>query len=773
MKNELKANAVNQIPKGSLLFKEGEAVNEICLVLKGRVSMMNAGGKTVISSGGFIGSNDIFVGRYLGDYTALDDVMLYAFPAEGPESLQEILAINKDYGGLMVLYLCNYLREVYKGRECLASLAEDCSDFIKKQYATYLEIGRKTNLSLKSMPVLEGLQAFENEFGSEERKINYYIDATGIPLDVQKSYYAAGGIQMALYQIEELAGMIATLTLESIETADYLEEAVTALAASGEQSLFQNEVMLALHLKKNNQDAKAVTDMIDDIIGMINQAQMAVEDRTCRTIAVNRARMEQLYYAVISGNGSVPAKKAAKEKDVEKEVESLKDSLGQILRFANLKEDRAAKFKADMEQFLKEGDRLSTTAEMRNLKKEISSVFYELYEAVFFRAYGREELPKAVELFLAFGYVDERLLTKEQLYSLCSVDYGESSGPCDVYTLREWLTLIYENKKEPSRNEFDIDYTDQIREWKKNGTITDKEEEEWLTDGTKKVHFEIEHMFKSNHKIVNGQISTFAPVLYKEAFPRNTERAFLGKEVVNRTIERIQSVDYSIFYRESLYVNKEKGIEKEYIEQEVTPDIIMLPGIGDAGSMWQEITGKKRDTKGRFLLPSFMDTNLYDIMIKLCGRYRWELCRCIQGSAWNNIKYKSLTSEYMDYIQFYRKNSDLSTERKEKIRLQIQKGRNNVREVFVLDYEAWMKESGGMIKMNKVAREILATYCPFTKQIREKLSTQPMFEEAMGRFNREKAKKVQSLDLRYRALQRENIELTEELIETLRFHQEL
>lgn len=43
MKNELKANAVNQIPKGSLLFKEGEAVNEICLVLKGRVSMMNAG----------------------------------------------------------------------------------------------------------------------------------------------------------------------------------------------------------------------------------------------------------------------------------------------------------------------------------------------------------------------------------------------------------------------------------------------------------------------------------------------------------------------------------------------------------------------------------------------------------------------------------------------------------------------------------------------------------------------------------------------------------
>ncbi|MBE5960406.1 MAG: Crp/Fnr family transcriptional regulator [Lachnospiraceae bacterium] len=772
MRSELKPNAVNQIPKGNLIFQEGEAVEQICLILKGHVSMMNAGIKTVLSSGSFIGSNDIFIGRYLVDYTAKDDVMLYVFPAEGPESLQEILSINKDYSGLMILYLSNYLREVYKGRENLANLAESCSDFIKKQYADYMEIGRKTSFSLKSMPVLEGLPAFENELETELRKINYYIDASGIPLDLQKSYYAAGGVSMACYQAEELSGLIKALILESREIADYLEEAVVALTG-GEQSLFQNEVMLALHLKKNGQDAGQLTDMIDDMVGMINQAQTTLENRTNRTVMVDRARMEQLYYAVLSGSQIIPDKKAAKVKDVEKEVESLNDSLGQILRFANLKEERAAKFKADMELFLAEPDRLSTAAEVRSLKKEIASVFYELYEAVFFRAYGRDELPKAVELFLDFGYADERLLTKEQLYSLCKVEQGESSTPCEVHTLREWLTLIYENKKEPSKSELDVDYTDYVRELKKNGSITEQEEEAWLTDGVKKVHFEIEHMFKSNHKIVNGQISVFAPVLYKEAFPKNSDRAFLGKDTVNRVIERLLSVDYSIFYRESLYVNKDAGIEKEYIEQEVVPDIILLPGTGESGSMWQEITGKKRDTKGRFFLPVFMDTNLSDIMIKLFGRYRWELCRCIQGSAWNNIKYKSLTSEYMDYIQFYRKNSDLSAERKEKVKLQIQKGRNNIREIFVIDYEAWMKESGGMIKMNKVAREILATYCPFTKEIRTKLSTQPMFEEAMARFNREKAKKVQSLDLRYRALQRENIELTEELIETLRFYQEL
>ena len=35
---------------------------------------------------------------------------------------------------------------------------------------------------------------------------------------------------------------------------------------------------------------------------------------------------------------------------------------------------------------------------------------------------------------------------------------------------------------------------------------------------------------------------------------------------------------------------------------------------------------------------------------------------------WNDITEPSLTSEYCDYIQFYRKNHDLSAEAKEKIK---------------------------------------------------------------------------------------------------------
>ena len=190
--------------------------------------------------------------------------------------------------------------------------------------------------------------------------------------------------------------------------------------------------------------------------------------------------------------------------------------------------------------------------------------------------------------------------------------------------------------------------------------------------------------------------------------------------------------------------------------------------------MWQEIEGRKRVSPGRFLFPIFSENDMEDIFIRICGRFRWELCRTIQGITWNDVKYKSLTSEYVDYIQFYRKNRDLSEEKKEKLKMQIQKGRGNTREVFVIDYVLWIRnECTGSLRLNKVAREVLATYCPFRKEIRDRVKSQPMFEAAMTKFNRERQKKVKDLDLRYRTLETKKLPILPEMQKTMEFYRDL
>ena len=101
-------------------------------------------------------------------------------------------------------------------------------------------------------------------------------------------------------------------------------------------------------------------------------------------------------------------------------------------------------------------------------------------------------------------------------------------------------------------------------------------------------------------------------------------------------------------------------------------------------------------------------------------------------------------------------------------------GKNNAREVFVQDYEQWIKfESQGGMKLNKPSREILALYCPFNREIRKNLESQPAFADAIGRYNREALKKVKELELRYRAIEKNKTEIPEIMLSTLKLYKEM
>ncbi len=123
------------------------------------------------------------------------------------------------------------------------------------------------------------------------------------------------------------------------------------------------------------------------------------------------------------------------------------------------------------------------------------------------------------------------------------------------------------------------------------------------------------------------------------------------------------------------------------------------------------------------------------------------MCKRIQGGRWNDVTEHSLTSEYFDYLQFYKKNSEFTAETKEKIKNGLQKSKNNFKEMFVKDYITWiLYESTGSPRLNKTARSILFTYCPFSAAIRNELLNNPMFKESIERYNLKKKQKLHRLD---------------------------
>ena len=233
-------------------------------------------------------------------------------------------------------------------------------------------------------------------------------------------------------------------------------------------------------------------------------------------------------------------------------------------------------------------------------------------------------------------------------------------------------------------------------------------------------------------------------------------------EKLEEALNEIRKLDYSIFYREVPFSDPSKGINSDRIMKEILPDIMM----------WQEISGVKSDTPARFMFPVFTAVDLNDLMLETIGRYRWEMCRRLEGVHWNDVREKSLTAEYCTYIQFYRNNRELSTEAKEKLKATLSQAKNNYREVFVKDYINWIKfESKGSFRLNKIARDILIRYCPFIKSIRDELKANPLYQISITKFEADTAKKLQRYNGMYNKYTQAGGEITEELNNNLLFYQ--
>ena len=751
-------NAVNQIPKGEKLFEEGEASDGIFAVLKGKAALVNSGVCLTATGGDFLGVWDLYAGNHDVSCVATEDLTVFALPANNVSDLRTIFHSNKEYGGRVAVSMGRYITELFSKMSLYLHGAKTLPDVVSELYRQYCGCCKSEGIRAADLPpdVKETVPVTEPPELAE-----YYLEAAKIPAEVQTAYFSCGtGVVMR--HIEEQSVVIRRLIEECKKQGSFLRRQGAVLINAGADNMFY--YLCALEEKAENPETKKAAVLLRDIS----------EKKLCELAAL------------FDKCGGEPFEAYEKRREARKQGqgfvtdsdEPCENSLEQILLYAGVSQESAMRYTELVKEFAGLGDKASAEDEVRRLRKQLSDGFYPLYESVFKKAYGKEngELPLPVRLFLDFGFIDETLISRTQLLELEKLQLepvSEAADVCHIFTMREWLSFVYEGKREPSKNEFDQEYAEMLRELRKSGRISEDEEKTKLKDSDERLHYEIQNLFRCNHRLVNGQLSIFVPFLYEDLLGGGAEHAFLSKRMVTEAADRLRSMDYSLFYREFMYINKELGIEKEYHMAEILPDIILFPTMGSKSILWQDISCRRRDTPGRFLLPQFTEVSLWDLMVRVCGRYRWELCRTMQGAMWNNIQVKSLTSEYTDYLMYYRKNRDISEERKEAVKLQLQKGKNNYREVFAMDYEVWIKnESSGAMKLNKVAREILATYCPFDVKIRAQLAQQPAFEEAMARQTRERAKKIRETELRNHALTKNGIEPPQELLDTLAYYRE-
>ena len=595
----------------------------------------------------------------------------------------------------------------------------------------------------------------------------YYLECAKMPIEAQKKFFC-GSQYVAMYHYREQCDVVNEFLAYCREQGEVLHRLFRCLILE-EDALFQTVGKLALSLLEKGVRDPRIDQSVDQIVEKINDTETFLTEKAGISIQLDRDKMERLYFALLSGEGQTQEEI---EKLDEPGIEYLYESLGQIVEYAPVHMRVKSEFTEAVEAFMSLSDKFARTPEATEVRKNISKLYYEIYEAVVKKSMDDEDVPLAVRLFLDYGFVSEKLLTDEELDTMLRLrpEMDQAEDGCRVYTMSKWLQAVYDGVKETSKNEFDEDFATYLRRQLKEQKITQKELDEAIVDKEQRMHFECQNMFRYASRIINGNITMFVPILCSDGIFSNMKNSYMTEKRLNDAIRQIEKIDYSIFYRERLVSYENVDINKAIVIERVTPDIILFPVYGRNTIMWQDITGKRRTSKGRLFVPVWLEKELSLAMVQLMGNFRWEKCRTETGSHWNDFRYPSLTSEYTDYLQFYKKNSELSQERKNKIRAQLVQCNNKHKEVFLKDYADWiLREARGAMKLSRVARAILFTYCPFSAETMKALEGQTAYSEAAKKYIRDNRAARKSLDMMMHKWTKAGLDVPQEISATVEY----
>ena len=87
-----------------------------------------------------------------------------------------------------------------------------------------------------------------------------------------------------------------------------------------------------------------------------------------------------------------------------------------------------------------------------------------------------------------------------------------------------------------------------------------------------------------------------------------------------------------------------------------------------------------------------------------------------------------------------------------------------------MDYIVWIKyEGNGSPRLNRYARNILFTYCPFPEKLRTELHINPMYTDLVDRYNIRMAQKKHMMDVIYQKLTNSGHEIPAEIAQQKAF----
>jgi hypothetical protein len=540
--------------------------------------------------------------------------------------------------------------------------------------------------------------------------------------------------------------------LDRIEVVSrYIDNELSILLGDGDS--WASYLIDMAGLQEWERSGKCSPDFARGFLSLLVKVNGLYEELIGRKMTALFPSIRKIHDYYSSGGSSKGAAVAGSKSPAVISTGVLNKSIQQIFEFSLVQKDFRIRFLKLLNEFKNSRNPFNTEPEGRKLRRHITQLYWDLYKQAFIRSRSESAVPRAVQMMLNFGFLDEGLLEEQQVTDLIELSrLREKSRDIPVLLETEFLSMIHAGQVEPSITEMGLTYHAFLEEQDKHKSRKEREKEEKVDDQIGKVMYEIGQRLATTAAICSGSTATAFPILTSLMVRGNLKQIYTYKHKIETVTKEVRSIDFSVFFRETVL---KIGEAREIIAEEVIPYFILLPIFGTRTLLWQDMTGTNKRSRGRIVVPIFFIGDLTRSLVHTFASFRWELNRDVKGPMWADPIEGGVTGEYFDYVNTYKKMSKLSQEAKERVEEKFRGIRNN-RDRFADDYIQWvLYEKDGIMKLNNVVREIFFKHVPFRKDIRERLEAMPAFTQAATRYKNVHKREVEAYERRFKKYQDE------------------
>ena len=566
--------AAKEVAKDKIICSEGQSLDAIHIIVSGSVRARFAGCELTLRKGDVVGLADIAFDSHSFTYSTLETSSFVSFPIKGKNSIANVVKVNPEVAKMMFTSMINQIFLVFstfiKSKDKCTSIYKSIGEY----YDQYRDICSHNNVIARSLPMTESIEPFSISDGElEDWIVSYYSSVKDFPQELKHSLASRSAFLngFLLRGSEDIHRAFSSLT----PMCDYIADTAAAFMQDSKLDLFDLYTSLLYRLKPGTPDAEKVSEEIEKIIAIAKESKCVGEAQLAARVEEHKSKAAGLCQAVSAD----PATPVSVNDDIA-------DALNIILEYSGVSDEDANNFKNLISKYKKLSDKASSDDPARKLRLEITKAFYKIYIDAFVASVRDLNLPVVLKMFFNFGFVDAELIGAENanyLYNLAKDFRGDSD--LGVYTAYEWLTEVYHLRKEPSRNEFDMDYLAYLRDQKVQGKISVTEEQNLANDPGERVLFELNNMFPMVNKVTYGRLTSFCPVLSEHDVIKPLQSCLVTTDTLMESVKKLEEVDYGAFYRDTIYTNDSCGVQKELISVRVLPDVILFPNIGTRGVM--------------------------------------------------------------------------------------------------------------------------------------------------------------------------------------------